>query len=366
MEQLTSLSPRRRVPEWDILRTCAFSAVVLQHVLGAWARRSEIGQAGRLVCAVLFEPLRFAVPLFVFLFACGLFHSRSFSYGKYLKKRMCQLALPYLLWTVFYLLYRRVPLTPASLLRSLIFGDGSYHLWYIVMILQFVVLAPLLLQLRRWLHRRWFVAVCLAFWLAYLYLTPRCSGPGLLGAIFFRRRSLVFASWMGYFLLGACCGAYYDAFCRFARRALPVTALIYGGALTVGIWRSCRYVLAQQDVTFSCMSLLGPGYALCTLCGIACLYAIALYCGRWSILARVCGWIGRHSYEAYLAHVLILNLGSGLLLDILPTRPMWLFYLLLSLMTWGGALAAGAGIDSAAALVKGLSRRIRRKRERAL
>ena len=26
MEQLTSLSPRRRVPEWDILRTCAFRA----------------------------------------------------------------------------------------------------------------------------------------------------------------------------------------------------------------------------------------------------------------------------------------------------------------------------------------------------
>ena len=38
--------------------------------------------------------LRFAVPLFVFLFACGLFHSRSFSYGRYLKKRLGQLALP--------------------------------------------------------------------------------------------------------------------------------------------------------------------------------------------------------------------------------------------------------------------------------
>ena len=153
MDRPTSLPTRQRIPEWDILRTCAFTAVVLQHVLGSWARRPEIGQAGRLACAALFEPLRFAVPLFVFLFACGLFHSRSFSYGRYLKKRLGQLALPYVLWTVFYLLYRRVPLTPGNLVRSLIFGDGSYHLWYVVMILQFVVLAPLLLQLRRWLQR---------------------------------------------------------------------------------------------------------------------------------------------------------------------------------------------------------------------
>ena len=41
----------------------------------------------------------------------------------YLKKRLGQLALPYVLWTVFYLLYRRVPLTPGNLVRSLIFGD---------------------------------------------------------------------------------------------------------------------------------------------------------------------------------------------------------------------------------------------------
>lgn len=363
MDRPTSLPTRQRIPEWDILRTCAFTAVVLQHVLGSWARRPEIGQAGRLACAALFEPLRFAVPLFVFLFACGLFHSRSFSYGRYLKKRLGQLALPYVLWTVFYLLYRRVPLTPGNLVRSLIFGDGNYHLWYVVMILQFVVLAPLLLQLRRWLDRRWFVAVCLALWLAYLYLTPRCSSPGLLGAIFFRRRTLVFASWMGYFLLGACCGAYYDAFCRFARRALPVTALVYTGALAVGIWRSCRYVLTQQDITFSCMSLLGPVYALCILCAIACLYAIALRCGLWGGFARVCSWIGRHSYEAYLAHALLMNLGSMLLLHFLPTGPLWLFYLLLSLITWAGALAAGAGIDGIIALGKRLRKRILQKKE---
>ena len=168
---------------------------------------------------------------------------------------------------------------------------------------------------------------------------------------------------MGYFLLGACCGAYYDAFCRFARRALPVTALVYAGALAVGIWRSCRYVFTQQDITFSCMSLLGPVYALCILCAIACLYAIALRCGLWGGFARVCSWIGRHSYEAYLAHALLMNLGSMLLLHFLPTGPLWLFYLLLSLITWAGALAAGAGIDGIIALGKRLSKRILQKKE---
>ena len=57
MDRPTSLPTRQRIPEWDILRTCAFTAVVLQHVLGSWARRPEIGQAGRLACAASLQKI---------------------------------------------------------------------------------------------------------------------------------------------------------------------------------------------------------------------------------------------------------------------------------------------------------------------
>ena len=65
---------RARIYEWDVLRTMAFAGVVLQHLLGAMARRPKLVPAGRLFCAIAFEPVRFAVPMFVFLFGCALFY----------------------------------------------------------------------------------------------------------------------------------------------------------------------------------------------------------------------------------------------------------------------------------------------------
>ena len=64
---------RPHVPSWDVLRTAAFAAVAVQHILGAYARRYDIGSGEKVVIAASFEPLRFAVPLFVMLFGAALF-----------------------------------------------------------------------------------------------------------------------------------------------------------------------------------------------------------------------------------------------------------------------------------------------------
>ena len=59
---------RLRWTEPDFLRSMAFLGVVAQHILGAWARRTGVGQRSMLFISVCFELVRFAVPMFVFLF----------------------------------------------------------------------------------------------------------------------------------------------------------------------------------------------------------------------------------------------------------------------------------------------------------
>lgn len=195
-------SIRARIREWDILRTAAFAGVVLQHLLGAMSRRPELGAAGKAFCAAAFEPIRFAVPLFVFLFGCSLFYTHpqgTLHYAGYLKKRLLQLAAPYLVWTVIYMRFAEVDITAGSLLRNLVLGSGSYHLWYVVMILQFVVLAPVFLVLYRAIRGRWpLIAALFVVWLLYLALTPHWEGGGLLASVFVRHRTLVFASYAGF------------------------------------------------------------------------------------------------------------------------------------------------------------------------
>ena len=344
---------RERVREWDVLRTAAFAGVVLQHLLGAWLRRAEIGRGGLYFCTVAFEPLRFAVPMFVFLFGCSLFYThrdRPLRCGAYFKKRLLQLALPYALWTVFYLYTAGTALTPRALARSLLLGEGKYHLWYVVMILQFVLLAPVLLALRRRLrgHAACAAAVLFAAWLLYLALTPQWSGGGLLGSVFVRRRTLVFASWFGYFLLGALCGIDRQRFTRWAVRLLPLTGTVYLASMLWAAYLGICEVSAFGRATLSSVSFLEPSYAVFTLCGILFWYAAACRIAQRNGAARVCAFVGRHSYEAYLAHVWVLTKCSLFLLERWPSLRLTAFYVVLTVMTFAGTLLLAWAIDSAA------------------
>ena len=210
---------RERIYEWDVLRTMAFAGVVLQHLLGAMARRLELGPTGRWFCAAAFEPVRFAVPMFVFLFGCALFyvHPDGVDYKSYLKKRMMQLAVPYGLWSLVYLLYAEKPLTPGGVLGDLLCGRAGYHLWYVVMILQFVLVTPVFYA-ARWVLRGWRAGIAAVFgaWLVFLALAG--GWPKL---------PMCFVSWLGFFVLGALCGADCARFSRAAARLLPLTGTVY-------------------------------------------------------------------------------------------------------------------------------------------
>ena len=328
---------RERIYEWDILRTMAFAGVVLQHLLGAMARRLELGPTGRLFCAAAFEPVRFAVPMFVFLFGCALFyvHPDGVDYKSYLKKRMMQLAVPYVLWSLVYLLYAEKPLTPGGVLGDLLRERAGYHLWYVVMILQFVLVTPVFYAARRALRGRGAgIATAFGVWLVFLALAG--GWPKL---------PMCFVSWLGFFVLGALCGADCARFSRAAARLLPLTGAVYFLSMGYAAYRSMR-AARSGPVNFSCVSFLRPGYAVFTLCGILFWYAAARRFAAWGGLRRLCAFVGAHSYEAYLAHVLVLSWCSVQLLTRAPGLRLGIFYTALAALTLTGAVLIGWGIDT--------------------
>ena len=357
---------RPHVPSWDVLRTAAFAAVAVQHILGAYARRYDIGPSEKVVIAASFELFRFAVPLFVMLFGAALFYvyRESPRYLPYLGKRVRQLVLPYAVWTAVYLWYAEKPVTLRSVARGMVYGDASYHLWYVTMILQFVVLVPLFFAARNGLRRccttqkRMIVAsaVLLGAWLLLLACRP---GDGWAHQILVTWRTRGFLLWTGYFALGALCGSFPEAFAAWARRLVVPAGLVCAGALGYAMWLSVRAVYQKGAVNFNCVSYFSPGYAVLTMVTILFFYGVAEWLARGRMVQQVCGFVGRHSYEAYLAHVLVLTRCSRFLLEHWPEMNRYVFYAVLTVCTIVGAVLIAWAVDSLVAMARRGIRRMR-------
>ncbi len=357
---------RPHVLSWDVLRTAAFAAVAVQHILGAYARRYDIGSSEKVIIAASFEPLRFAVPLFVMLFGAALFYvyREPPRYVPYLAKRVRQLVIPYGIWTAVYLWYAEKPVTLRGVARGMVYGDASYHLWYVTMILQFVVLVPLFFAVRNGLRRccttqRRMIGASVVLLGAWLLLLACRPSDGLAHQILVTWRTRGFLLWTGYFALGALCGLLPEAFAAWARRLIVPAGVISVGAVGYAMWLSVRTVYQEGAVNFNCVSYFSPGYAVLTMVTILFLYGAAEWMARWRVVQRVCGFVGRHSYEAYLAHVLVLTRCSRFLLEHWPEMNRYVFYAVLTVCTIVGAVLIAWAVDSLVAIVRRAIRRMR-------
>ena len=129
----------------QVLRGIAIVAVVLIHTCpkGLWQ--------------VYFRPfINFAVGLFLFL--SGYLTSwEQESWGRFFKKRLLRVLIPYVIWTVVYTLVKR---QPERLAFNLLTTSGAFHLYFIAVYVQLVLLTPLIKMLAasrfRWIG--WLVA----------------------------------------------------------------------------------------------------------------------------------------------------------------------------------------------------------------
>lgn len=104
---------------------------------------------------VILEVLsRYSVPSFFFISGYGLFYQlkkhSDFSYPEFIKKRFHSVGIPYISWSLLYLLYFWLILPPGYIswnplhvAFTLFFGLGCYHLYFMVILLWFYATFPL-------------------------------------------------------------------------------------------------------------------------------------------------------------------------------------------------------------------------------
>ncbi|WP_296898346.1 acyltransferase, partial [uncultured Megamonas sp.] len=213
---------KERVPAIEYMRGISMLGVVGIHVGSQYLMNNP---TPNLQLLALYEIVtRFSVPIFFFISAFGLFYNLDlddkFNYKNFMKRRFKTVLIPYLVWSVFYILHYTVTnqtlylLHPLNLIGILFFGLACYQLYFMILLVWFYALMPLWIFIVKRLNLV-LLAVLFVFQMAVDYyssflLNPYGMQNEIVKAIFMYRLNYWVIHYVFIFLLGGYVSVHYD------------------------------------------------------------------------------------------------------------------------------------------------------------
>ncbi len=226
--------PRREDLLWiDLLRVIAMGCVVLTHVAADVITEWHVLPMGWWWTANLYDSsVRGAVAVFIML-SGALLLPKTEGILDFFRKRFGKILIPFLAWSLFYLLWRKhfyePSLGPAEMFRRFTSDKVYFHLWFLYTLTGLYLITPVL---RIWVARAskrallYFLGLCFAvsFCLPFAEtLTRLLGGPKF-------HLHVPLESWLGftgYFVLGHFIRKYVS------ERAVPATRIFWCGSFWV-------------------------------------------------------------------------------------------------------------------------------------
>lgn len=148
------MSNRAQIDHIEIFRGLAILAVIMIHVSSNPIVLLPVHSTLYPLYHIMNTVSHFAVPAFIFLSALVMFYqyddARKHNWSSFYFRRFRVIAIPYLLWSIFYYALvihmegRTIGESWPSFLRKLLIGSNYAHLYFIIVIVQFYLLFPLL------------------------------------------------------------------------------------------------------------------------------------------------------------------------------------------------------------------------------
>lgn len=213
---------------------------------------------------------RYSVPSFFFIsgygLACtdkGLLSGSRLNYIDFMKKRLRGAGLPYLSWSLFYMLYFWLILPPGFVSWNplhvayvLFFGLGCYHLYFMVILLWFYASYPLWRQLLRIIIHKsipFMLVLLFIFQLAFNWWTTHpglnTAGWSVIAKNFFDYRlNYLPLHYLLIFMSGGLAACYWEKFIALLRRYSAMVCIIFAASMAWDV-QSCYEAVTVKGYT---------------------------------------------------------------------------------------------------------------------
>lgn len=213
---------------------------------------------------------RYSVPSFFFIsgygLACtdkGLLSGSRLNYIDFMKKRLRGAGLPYLSWSLFYMLYFWLILPPGFVSWNplhvayvLFFGLGCYHLYFMVILLWFYASYPLWRRLLRIIIHQsipFMLVLLFIFQLAFNWWTTHpglnTAGWSVLAKNFFDYRlNYLPLHYLLIFISGGLAACYWEKFIALLRRYSAMVCIIFAASVAWDV-QSCYEAITVKGYT---------------------------------------------------------------------------------------------------------------------
>lgn len=213
---------------------------------------------------------RYSVPSFFFIsgygLACtdkGLLSGSRLNYIYFMKKRLRGAGLPYLSWSLFYMLYFWLILPPGFVSWNplhvayvLFFGLGCYHLYFMVILLWFYASYPLWRQLLRIIIHKsipFMLVLLFIFQLAFNWWTTHpglnTAGWSVIAKNFFDYRlNYLPLHYLLIFMSGGLAACYWEKFIALLRRYSAMVCMIFAASMAWDV-QSCYEAVTVKGYT---------------------------------------------------------------------------------------------------------------------
>ncbi len=310
---------KQKLPAIEYIRGISMLGVIGIHVGSQYL----MNPSANLNLVAIFEILtRFAVPIFFFISAFGLFYNlnENFNYKDFMQRRFKTVLIPYLFWSSLYILHDNLYYgfgfpSPDYLLKLFFFGLAKYHLYFLVILLWFYALMPLWISIVKKISSR-DLFLLLIFQIAFDYfssynyslnmLVYSLPEDSLLRDFLFYRLNYLILHYIFIFILGGYLAVHIDKFFDFMRNrkiALSTSFIFSLTAMLGYFYYLVKFQNFSLEAAVNTAHQLSPIGIIYTATASIFFFMLFTFVVNDSMILK---FLGRHSYFAYLFHPFII------------------------------------------------------------
>jgi surface polysaccharide O-acyltransferase-like enzyme len=306
---------QKQPSELMMMKSLAFLAVVFQSSIIYTMNHGSPEES--IMMGMLFNFVKFSAPVFVFLAGFHMFQQNPpIDYRTYVTHKGKELLLPYLVWSIIYLMMFSNEEKIVVLVKQIVIGDAAPHLWYVIMIIQFHLLAPLLLTMFSWTEKKirsWKKATMILASLYLLLMFILSKWLSRSSTFLFHYMDRSFLSYSFYFFLGGVAARTLPRWRSFIMKSIPINTFIF-----VALFILVGYELLSFKSIFSidlnASTYLKPSMFLYVSSEILLLYALSITIVQTkSLLYTALRFISQYTYGAFLGHIFFLYLTAKII-----------------------------------------------------